>query len=159
MTNKENINQSKLDILNDIEFLSEIINQESIPFGEQVKAAAILQELILICNTCLLPFKQKLREMGKASGDSKFEAFSTDGDVIAAVISPKSSYRLSGAFNVADALKLPEFNALVEEKTSYKLKKGAVETILSMSGENRDQWMQLIESSKPTPRVSLNFIK
>jgi len=56
-------------------------------------------------------------------------------------------------------LQLPEFDALVEEKTSYKLKKGAAETILSMSGENRDQWMQLIESSKPTPRVSLNFIK
>ena len=159
MTNIENIKQSQIDINNDLEFLGEILSSDSIDFSDQLKAAAILQDVISACNTAVIPFKAKLRDMGKASGESKYEARCNDGEVCAAVITPKRAYKLSKSFSVAQAIQLPEFDALVEEKTTYKLKRGAAETILSMSGDNRDQWMELIESSNPTPRVSLNFVK
>ena len=159
MTNTNNIKQSQIDINNDLQFLAEIITNQSVDFSDQLKAAAILQDVIGACNTALIPFKAKLRDMGKASGESKYEARCNDGEVCAAVITPKRSYKLAKSFNVAEAIALPEFDALVEEKTTYKLKRGAAETILSMSGDNRDQWMNLIESSNPTPRVSLNFLK
>ena len=74
MTNNENIKQSQIDINNDLEFLGEILSSDSIDFSDQLKAAAILQDVISACNTALIPFKAKLRDMGKASGESKFEA-------------------------------------------------------------------------------------
>jgi len=159
MRNLINIEEAQLNILNEIEFLSEIITEESIPFGEKLKSAAILQELIGVCETALIPFKAKLRDMGKASGESNYKTLSDDGEVCAAVVTPKLAYRLSKTFTVSDAIKLPEFESLVEEKTTYKLKRGAAETILSMNGEGRDQWIGMIETKELPGRVKLNFIK
>ena len=159
MNNIKNLDQSNNDILNDLDFLSEILTEEGLTFNEQIKAAAVIQEIIITCQALLIPFKVKLRQLGKASGESKFEAFTKDGEVCAAVITPKKSYKLNTSFNVSEAIQLPEFESLIEERTTYKLKKGAAETILSMNSETRDQWMSFIEKTNPSSRVSLNFVK
>ena len=159
MTNQQNIKQAQEDIANDVAFLKEIIESDYVDFSDKLKAANILQDLVNESIKAIVIFKTEVRTLAEKSGDSKFQALSDCGDICASVVTPKKSFKLSSFFNVAEAIQLPEFDNLVEEKTTYKLKRGAAETILSMTGESRDQWMQMLQQSDPTPRVFIKDLK
>lgn len=150
---KTDIRACRKDFDADIDYLKEIL-LDNHPVEVKVEAASILWDLSEQAKNALEPFKDQLRSLARESGESHYKAASTDGRCEAKVTTPSQRLSLRKGVDMEELRRSKWFGTLIEEKTSYTVRRTATDTFKQLNDSERDQWLDALSYSDPTPRVS-----
>ena len=155
---KTDIRACRKDFNADIDYLKQIL-KDSHPVEVKVEAASILWDLSEQAKNALEPFKEQLRDLARESGESHYKAASTDGMCEAKVTTPSQRLSLRRGVDMEQLRGSKWFGTLIEEKTSYTVRRTASDTFKQLNDSERDQWLDALSYSDPTPRVSFTRMR
>ena len=146
MTRSE-IKACRHDLLDDVQWLKDQISDPDNPLDRKVEAAMILWDLSELARAALDPFKEELRALADASGESKWQYYTENAQ--ATVVRPSARVKLKRGADISNLRNTPEYTDLIEEVTTYRVRPTASTENLS------NDWLDVLSVEKPTPRVSL----
>ncbi|MEC7109094.1 MAG: hypothetical protein VXX11_03685 [Planctomycetota bacterium] len=152
------IKEVRRDFKDDIDYLNQILQDPDQPVEVKVEAASILWDLSEQAKNALEPFKDQLRDLARDSGESKYKAASSDGKTEATVITPAQRLSLRKGVDMEELRRSKWFGTLIEEKTSYTVRRTAADHLNQLTTSERDQWLDALSYNDPTPRVSFSRI-
>ncbi len=150
---KTDIRACRKDFNADIDYLKQIL-KDNHPVEVKVEAASILWDLSEQAKNALEPFKNQLRDLARESGESHYKAASADGKCEAKVTTPSQRLSLKRGVDIEQLRRSKWFGTLIEEKTSYTVRRTASDTFKQLNDSERDQWLDALSYNDPTPRVS-----
>jgi len=155
MDNFEDIQTCRDDLAQDIDYLKGLLAEDDVPMQIKVEAAMVLWDLSEQARVALEPFKSDLRKLAADAKGAKFTVFSRDKNIQARVVSPDQRYSLKKGVDIGE---LPDscFGDIIEESTTYKLRRGAQESLSDLPESVRDLLLDMIRVETPTPRVSFS---
>ena len=152
------IKEVRRDFKDDIDYLNQILQDPDQPVEVKVEAASILWDLSEQAKNALEPFKDQLRDLARDSGESKYKTSSVDGKTEAVVITPTKRLSLRKGVDMEELRRSKWFGTIIEEKTSYTVRRTASDHLMTLNDSEREQWLDALSYNDPTPRVSFTRI-
>ena len=141
------IKECRADLFEDVAWLSEQVSSPETPLSDKVRAAMILWDLSEKAREALEPFKEELRDIAVNSGEDRW-SYSVE-NIQATVVRPTARVALKTEADISSLRGTPEYENLIEERTTYRVRHGADTANLS------DSWLDVLQFNSPTPRVNL----
>ena len=141
------IKECRADLFEDVEWLKDQVSSPETPLSDKVRAAMILWDLSEKAREALEPFKAELRDIAIDSGEDRW-SFSVE-NIQATVVRPTARVALKSEVDISSLRGTPEYENLIEERTTYRVRHGADTNNLS------DSWLDVLQFNSPTPRVNL----
>ena len=96
---------------------------------------------------CIRDSKEELRDIAVNSGEDRW-SYSVE-NIQATVVRPTARVALKTEADISSLRGTPEYENLIEERTTYRVRHGADTANLS------DSWLDVLQFNSPTPRVNL----